>query len=643
MWWKGEMSRSRWVWILPVGLVAVGVFACGGDGDGTGPAPPPPPPPPPPPVATTVEVSPASVTLTSIGQTATFNARVLDQNGAVMTATVTWTSNAPSVFSVNASGVVTALANGTGTVQANVGSASGTAGVTVDEVLASDVWVASATVEPSEPTDHDEVEIRASVGNSGNQATGAPLTARLFVDGTEVATEQVEALDRNQTRSVTFTAGPFAAGTRQMRITADPGDAFEDSNPNNNSVEWSLDVSEQAVLENGSRLELSGNEGDEFLYRLDVAMGEAPVTVQLSGGTGDVDLYVHNGARPERSGDYFCISAQQATEERCHFWPAPHGTYHILVVAYTDFAGTTLEVTVGGEVYPFDIEVVFTEPGTAAQEAAVLAAAEGWENLISADIPDFNFDEPAYLDSEYGCTVVPDIDAGDAVDDIRLYVSLEPTDEDWAWSGQNQCYVRGTSYLTIISGIHYNPAIIDEMLEEGVDPVPLIMKAISWGFGYNPWMWMEFDLLKDPSRQSFGGLPGNDTHFGGKRAIAAFDAAGGSGYTGNKVPVTNSGEEAYGVDYLWRESVFGDELMSQVYHGADDHVISAITLQALKDLGYQVDLSRADPYSLPTEAGADGARGPSFRGFRLTGAGPSTSPIVVVDPKGRVDRVIRPR
>ena len=62
-----------------------------------------------------------------------FTARVTDQYGAAFTGTVTWTSSAPDVFTVNSGGVVQSLSNGSGTVSAELNGVSGTAAVTVSQ------------------------------------------------------------------------------------------------------------------------------------------------------------------------------------------------------------------------------------------------------------------------------------------------------------------------------------------------------------------------------------------------------------------------------------------------------------------------------------------------------------------------------
>ncbi|MXX56386.1 MAG: hypothetical protein F4X15_08200 [Gemmatimonadetes bacterium] len=113
---------------MAAGVIALLVLSCG---DGAVE----PIPPPPAPVATTVTVNPGSAALSALGETARFTAEVRDQNGRVMAgAAVVWASSDASVASVDASGLVTAAANGSATITATAGSVSGTAAVTVTQV-----------------------------------------------------------------------------------------------------------------------------------------------------------------------------------------------------------------------------------------------------------------------------------------------------------------------------------------------------------------------------------------------------------------------------------------------------------------------------------------------------------------------------
>ena len=85
--------------------------------------------------ATTVAVKPDDVTFQTIGDTVRMAAEVRDQIGRLMEgATVSWTSADATVAAVDSTGWVTALANGTTTITATVGEASGTALVRVVDV-----------------------------------------------------------------------------------------------------------------------------------------------------------------------------------------------------------------------------------------------------------------------------------------------------------------------------------------------------------------------------------------------------------------------------------------------------------------------------------------------------------------------------
>ncbi len=82
---------------------------------------------------TSVTIPSPIVTLEAINAHTTLTAVVRDQNGAVMSgATVTWSSDQPSIATVDAtSGLVTATGNGTTTMRARSGSVAGAAPITV--------------------------------------------------------------------------------------------------------------------------------------------------------------------------------------------------------------------------------------------------------------------------------------------------------------------------------------------------------------------------------------------------------------------------------------------------------------------------------------------------------------------------------
>ncbi len=89
-----------------------------------------------PPGPATVTVTPATSELESLGWTVQLAAEVRNQEGELIPgAIVTWSSDRPDVATVSGSGVVTAVANGSATVTATSGPASGSATVNVEQRL----------------------------------------------------------------------------------------------------------------------------------------------------------------------------------------------------------------------------------------------------------------------------------------------------------------------------------------------------------------------------------------------------------------------------------------------------------------------------------------------------------------------------
>ena len=99
-------------------------------------------------VATTVVVSPAQANL-PVGQNVQLSAVVRDANGTVMsTAPVTWSTSSTGRAVVSSTGLVTGVSGGTATITARSGSASGTATINVQALVAVDRIV----VTPKDPS-----------------------------------------------------------------------------------------------------------------------------------------------------------------------------------------------------------------------------------------------------------------------------------------------------------------------------------------------------------------------------------------------------------------------------------------------------------------------------------------------------------
>ncbi len=76
-------------------------------------------------------------------------------------------------------------------------------------------------------------------------------------------------------------------------------------------------------------------------YTVTVPAGRTNLTVNISGGTGDADLYVRRGAQPTTS-TYDCRPYKSGSTESCSFTNPVAATYYIGIRGYTAVSGLTL-------------------------------------------------------------------------------------------------------------------------------------------------------------------------------------------------------------------------------------------------------------------------------------------------------------
>ena len=463
-----------------------------------------------------------------------------------------------------------------------------------------------------DPLDTDIVEISATISNLGDGAGPAVFPARLTLDGAPLRTLEIDRIEPGTAATVTFTVGPLEVGTRRVGLAIDPGEAISEWDEENNAAAGTLTVVQQRAIALGEPVTLESSTANRvFLFRVEVPeASEEALNIELSGGSGDADVFGHYDERPSYRYRYRCFGVDADADELCQMVPARAGTYHVAVHAFTAFGPSTLRVTVGDKpVEPFDIELVFLDGGTSAQRDAVGQAARRWESVIARDV--YDWDHSAF-DRVPAGTCGPDSpEVADEVDDIRVFVTIGAIDGPGNTVAQSgPCWVRPHP-LEGAHGIWLQPTLSALVLDEA--DVAVVESAgmlesfaaheIAHALGFVPAVWQRHDRLRSPSLPD---SPGADTHFDGPMAVAAFDAAGGAGYAQAKVPVENGATEGVS-DSHWRETVFGDELMSALLTG-ETQPLSLITIESMYDIGYEVNVGAADAFSL-SAVGARAAAG----------------------------------
>jgi hypothetical protein len=87
---------------------------------------------------------------------------------------------------------------------------------------------------------------------------------------------------------------------------------------------------------------LSGIKDDQNYYYIDVPAGRPLLTIKTFGGTGDSDLYVQFGQRPTTT-VWQCRPYTSGTNETCTFTPPQTGRYYIMIRAYANYSGVSLQ------------------------------------------------------------------------------------------------------------------------------------------------------------------------------------------------------------------------------------------------------------------------------------------------------------
>ena len=220
----------------------------------------------------------------------------------------------------------------------------------------------------------------------------------------------------------------------------------------------------------------------------------------------------------------------------------------------------------------YKIEVRFLGGLNTAQKNAFKAAADRWATVIVGDLPSVRVD-------------------GEVIDDLLILAQGTDIDGPRGILGQaGPTHIRPASagkykFLPVKGTMSFDTADLKAMQQDGTlkDVITHEMGHVI-GIGT---IWERKGLLKDVGQPT--------VRFVGKNARKEFGKLKKS--KAADVPVENTGGPGT-ADGHWRESVFRNELMSG-FIAAPNNPLSRLTVASLLDLGYEVDLSKDEPYKLP--------------------------------------------
>ena len=147
------------------------------------------------------------------------------------------------------------------------------------------------------------------------------------------------------------------------------------------------------VLENGvAQTGLSGSTSEQLNFTMQVPAGATGISFDMSGGTGDADLYVRFGAAPTTA-TYDCRPYANGNNESCT-GTSDNGTYYVMMNGYSAFSGVSLvgnytdglNPPPGGGSYTNDTDVSISDRKTSTSVIDVTGTGDSGSVTVNVDI-----------------------------------------------------------------------------------------------------------------------------------------------------------------------------------------------------------------------------------------------------------------
>lgn len=231
----------------------------------------------------------------------------------------------------------------------------------------------------SYPASYDEVVSVAAVNSSGSLASFSQRNSQVEISGPGVSVNSTWTGGGYRSISGTSMATPHVSGVAalvwrhypqcsatQIRSALNATAEDRGSSGRDNSYGWGIVKAKAAydylaggcdgggtppppppppgdgALTNGeAETNISGAQGSEVFYTLEVPAGATDLSFVMSGGSGDADMYVRFGSKPTTS-SYDCRPYRNGNNETCDISNVRAGTYYVMIRGYSAYSGTSL-------------------------------------------------------------------------------------------------------------------------------------------------------------------------------------------------------------------------------------------------------------------------------------------------------------
>lgn len=309
--------------------------------------------------------------------------------------------------------------------------------------------------------------------------------------------------------------------------------------------------------------------GDRDLFGIALTAGRTytfDLTGAATGGLQGPGLRVLDGA-----GTQLAANAGTGNGSRVTFTAASSGTFYLEArgVAASATGAYALTAAAAPATPPaagtFDIQIRYT--GDARFQAAFDEAATRWEQVIVADIPDFN-------SRRFG-----------AIDDLLIDASAVAIDGRNGVLGRaGPDELRAGSFLPAHGIMEFDSADLQPMADNGT-LVDVILHEMGHVLGLGT-VWDQ------------RGLKSGEFAYTGQNALREYRTLSGNP-NATSIPLETTGGPGTAGGH-WSDATFGQELMTGYAGGT--MALSRMTIGSLQDIGYGVNYAAADPYSLATRS-----------------------------------------
>ena len=228
----------------------------------------------------------------------------------------------------------------------------------------------------------------------------------------------------------------------------------------------------------------------------------------------------------------------------------------------------------------------YGDPMSAQQQALFTNAAARLSAIVTGDIIDADARNSTINPSQCGVEGQPNLN--ELIDDVLIFAAITSIDGNGQVLAQaGPCLVRqGSPAHTAVGVMEFDSADLG-LLTQGGSLQDVITHEMLHVLGVGT-LWTDRGILS--------GAGTADPRYTGTFGIQGCQAVGGSVACLSSVPVEGTGGEGTR-DSHWRESTFNTELMTG-FLDSGVNPISAITVGALRDLGFVVNTDAADPYTI---------------------------------------------